>query len=423
MPLLWRGMKGSPSPFTVSRRPGVKPIAALGDLRSGGDSLTRSGDRGNPTSQNDFGGERIGSELLRTTMEVKELVQSEFQKVEEVILSHQQLLPSPVTLDDFFWASRLKASISSGDLDVLQFLNEAVKQLSFTGREEDDLFHGHGSINERKKMAKMNAGSMLLKWLPSATLLHTSSGELAPIKGGMSIYCNNLSGTSKLLYFSSKMDEVLVFLPSDKAFLDAEAFCTLVEEHQDKAFLDAEAFCTLVEEHQECWKVTADISHLRPAECWKVTADISHLRPAGGALHSIPAHAYLKGVFAYELRIKLQSLQPQNNSYWPSKFIIAWIVDITMVLAFYVRIELLCFLDRQWSWDPRYATGLQIPGALHELYQGDGALGAIFTKESIALHLWAPAAQPEDWANLADEKPRLLSFYDVSLYELHIRDF
>ncbi|GAB2233532.1 hypothetical protein Droror1_Dr00002757 [Drosera rotundifolia] len=27
------------------------------------------------------------------------------------------------------------------------------------------------------------------------------------------------------------MDEVLVFLPSHKAFLDAKAFCTLVEEH------------------------------------------------------------------------------------------------------------------------------------------------------------------------------------------------
>ncbi|GAB2222658.1 hypothetical protein Droror1_Dr00016778 [Drosera rotundifolia] len=157
----------------------------------------------------------------------------------------------------------------------------------------------------------------------------------------------------------------------------------------------------------------------------------------------------------------------------------------------------------------RYATGLQIPGALDELYQYDGPLGAIFTEELIALYLWAPTAQnvrafiygdpfasepletvqfqeangvwgaigpsswegcyyvyevtvyhystlrlekcivndpyarglsadgrrtllvnldsdslkPEGWDNLVDEKPSLLSFSDVSLYELHIRDF
>ncbi|GAB2214450.1 hypothetical protein Droror1_Dr00018797 [Drosera rotundifolia] len=45
-----------------------------------------------------------GTQLLRTTLAVKELVQGEFQKVEEVVLSHRQLFTSPVTLDDFFWA-------------------------------------------------------------------------------------------------------------------------------------------------------------------------------------------------------------------------------------------------------------------------------------------------------------------------------
>ncbi|GAB2280242.1 hypothetical protein Dimus_014885 [Dionaea muscipula] len=45
-----------------------------------------------------------GTQLLRTTLGVKELVQNEFHKAEEVILSHQQLFPSPVTLDDFVWA-------------------------------------------------------------------------------------------------------------------------------------------------------------------------------------------------------------------------------------------------------------------------------------------------------------------------------
>ncbi|GMH15292.1 hypothetical protein Nepgr_017133 [Nepenthes gracilis] len=46
-----------------------------------------------------------GSQLLRTTLGVKELVKSEFQKAkEEVLIPHWQLFPSPVTLDDFFWA-------------------------------------------------------------------------------------------------------------------------------------------------------------------------------------------------------------------------------------------------------------------------------------------------------------------------------
>lgn len=46
-----------------------------------------------------------GTQLLSTTMGVKEYVQSEFQKVEEeIILPNKQLFPSPITLDDFFWA-------------------------------------------------------------------------------------------------------------------------------------------------------------------------------------------------------------------------------------------------------------------------------------------------------------------------------
>lgn len=48
---------------------------------------------------------RAGTQLLSTTMGVKEYVQSEFQKVEEeIILPNKQLFPSRITLDDFFWA-------------------------------------------------------------------------------------------------------------------------------------------------------------------------------------------------------------------------------------------------------------------------------------------------------------------------------
>ncbi|KAL3367651.1 hypothetical protein AABB24_008814 [Solanum stoloniferum] len=46
-----------------------------------------------------------GTQLLSTTLSVKEYVQSEFQKLEEqVILGNKQLFPFPITLDDFFWA-------------------------------------------------------------------------------------------------------------------------------------------------------------------------------------------------------------------------------------------------------------------------------------------------------------------------------
>ncbi|KAF2299153.1 hypothetical protein GH714_030822 [Hevea brasiliensis] len=46
-----------------------------------------------------------GSQLLRTTLGVKEFLQREFLKVEEEVLDpHKELFPYPVTLDDFFWA-------------------------------------------------------------------------------------------------------------------------------------------------------------------------------------------------------------------------------------------------------------------------------------------------------------------------------
>nr|CAD1844009.1 unnamed protein product [Ananas comosus var. bracteatus] len=155
------------------------------------------------------------------------------------------------------------------------------------------------------------------------------------------------------------------------------------------------------------------------------------------------------------------------------------------------------------------ATGLQLPGVLDDMFAYNGPLGAVFSKEAIALYLWAPTAQdvsacfyedpsggvpleciqlkelngvwsvvgprswagryyvyelsvyhpstsriekcesndpyarglssdgkrtwlvdldredlkPAGWDELADQKPSLHSFSDVSIYELHIRDF
>lgn len=31
--------------------------------------------------------------------------------------------------------------------------------------------------------------------------------------------------------------------------------------------------------------------------------------------------------------------------------------------------------------------------------------------------------KPEGWDKLADDKPDVLSFSDISIYELHVRDF
>lgn len=46
-----------------------------------------------------------GSQLLNTTLGVKDLVANEFAKLEEeVIVPHKRLFPFDITLEDFFWA-------------------------------------------------------------------------------------------------------------------------------------------------------------------------------------------------------------------------------------------------------------------------------------------------------------------------------
>ncbi|KAL1327766.1 hypothetical protein HN51_037767 [Arachis hypogaea] len=46
-----------------------------------------------------------GTQLLNTTLGVKEYVQNEFMRLqEEIILPNKKLFPFPITLDDFFWA-------------------------------------------------------------------------------------------------------------------------------------------------------------------------------------------------------------------------------------------------------------------------------------------------------------------------------
>jgi hypothetical protein len=43
-----------------------------------------------------------------------------------------------------------------------------------------------------------------------------------------------------------------------------------------------------------------------------------------------------------------------------------------------------------------YATGLQLPGVLDELFAYDGPLGAHYSEDAVSLYLWAPTAQVYD---------------------------
>ncbi|XP_073119572.1 ribulose-1,5 bisphosphate carboxylase/oxygenase large subunit N-methyltransferase, chloroplastic [Henckelia pumila] len=68
-----------------------------------------------------------GTQLLNTTLGVKEYVQNEFRKLtEEVILPNKKLFPFPITLDDFFWAfgmlrSRAFSRLRNQNLVVIPF--------------------------------------------------------------------------------------------------------------------------------------------------------------------------------------------------------------------------------------------------------------------------------------------------------------
>ncbi|XP_022972838.1 ribulose-1,5 bisphosphate carboxylase/oxygenase large subunit N-methyltransferase, chloroplastic-like isoform X2 [Cucurbita maxima] len=82
-----------------------------------------------------------GTQLLSTTLNVKEYVKSEFLKVEEQILRHHNdLFPSPVTLDDFFWAfgilrSRAFSRLRGQNLVLIPFADLVNHSVSVTSEE------------------------------------------------------------------------------------------------------------------------------------------------------------------------------------------------------------------------------------------------------------------------------------------------
>lgn len=79
-----------------------------------------------------------GTQLLSTTLGVKEYVQNEFLKVEkEVILPNKQLFPFTLTKDDFFWAfgmlrSRAFSRLRNQNLVVIPFADLVKSLLSST---------------------------------------------------------------------------------------------------------------------------------------------------------------------------------------------------------------------------------------------------------------------------------------------------
>ncbi|KAK1400722.1 hypothetical protein POM88_000327 [Heracleum sosnowskyi] len=44
-------------------------------------------------------------------------------------------------------------------------------------------------------------------------------------------------------------------------------------------------------------------------------------------------------------------------------------------------------------------------------------------KRTLLVNIDSDACKPEGWESLADEKPDVVSFSDISIYELHVRDF
>ncbi|KAL9261059.1 Pullulanase 1, chloroplastic-like protein [Drosera capensis] len=162
------------------------------------------------------------------------------------------------------------------------------------------------------------------------------------------------------------MDEGCIFLSLHKAFLQAKAFCSLSfgtpwTRMHPLQIMPRFAYSSIT---RTC---SANITKVKFPVVVKLVLNIFPY--ANGLALKCDRHVAEKS----EDNLSLS----YSRAYWPSKSVIAWNVDIVLVLAFCI-----------------YATGLQIPGALDELYQYDGPLGAIFTIESIALYLSSPTAQP-----------------------------
>ncbi|GFP94261.1 pullulanase 1 chloroplastic [Phtheirospermum japonicum] len=94
----------------------------------------------------------------------------------------------------------------------------------------------------------------------------------------------------------------------------------------------------------------------------------------------------------------------ESNGVWSTKGPVTWhdyyyVYEVSVYHPSTLRIEI-CIAN-----DP-YARGLSADG-----------------RRTLIVNVDSESLKPEEWDHLVDEKPKLLSFSDISIYELHVRDF
>ncbi|XP_038890879.1 ribulose-1,5 bisphosphate carboxylase/oxygenase large subunit N-methyltransferase, chloroplastic isoform X2 [Benincasa hispida] len=125
-----------------------------------------------------------GTQLLSTTLNVKEYVKSEFLKVEEeILLRHKDLFPSPITLDDFFWAfgilrSRAFSRLRGQNLVLIPFADLVFIQYDLK-KSNADLALDYGFI---EPTANRNAYTLTLE-IPESDLFFDDKLDIAETNG------------------------------------------------------------------------------------------------------------------------------------------------------------------------------------------------------------------------------------------------
>ncbi|KAH6784145.1 limit dextrinase [Perilla frutescens var. hirtella] len=94
----------------------------------------------------------------------------------------------------------------------------------------------------------------------------------------------------------------------------------------------------------------------------------------------------------------------ESNGVWSAKGPLTW-EGCYYVYEVYVYHPSTLQIEKCIANDP-YARGLSADG-----------------RRTLLVNVTSEALKPESWDHLADEKPNLLSFSDISIYELHVRDF
>nr|XP_007149062.1 hypothetical protein PHAVU_005G037700g [Phaseolus vulgaris]ESW21056.1 hypothetical protein PHAVU_005G037700g [Phaseolus vulgaris] len=96
-----------------------------------------------------------GTQLLSTTLSVKEYVKSEFRRLEEeIILPNRKLFPSPITIDDFFWAFGILRSRA-----ISRLCNENLVVIPFA-----DLINHSASVTTEDHAYEIKGAAGLFSW-------------------------------------------------------------------------------------------------------------------------------------------------------------------------------------------------------------------------------------------------------------------